>query len=69
MDHITKRLSEEGRLMDIITLSSVDEMFMNVAQDFQEQDRDGQKKWTTFVHQVHKKKRRRVEAVDETDAD
>jgi hypothetical protein len=69
MDHVTERLTEEGKLTDIITLANVDEMFMHVAQDFQEQDRDGQKKWTTFVHKVHKKKRRRVEAAeDETDA-
>ena len=69
MDHVTQRLSEEGKMTVHIILSSVDEMFMHVAQAFQEQDRDGQKKWTTFVHKVHQKKKRRLEAaVDDADA-
>jgi hypothetical protein len=58
MGHVTDRVRELDKLTANITLSSVDAMFMHVAMDYQEEDRDGQKKWTTFVHKVHKKKRR-----------
>ena len=68
MDHITQRLNEEGKMIEHITLSSVDDMFMHVAQDFQQHDRDGQKKWTTFVHKMRQRKKRRLEAVDDADA-
>ena len=65
MDHVTERLTELDKFTAHITLSSVDQMFMHVAPDFEEHDRDGQKKWTTFVHRVrNKNKKRRLEAAD-----
>jgi len=55
MTWITKKVQAAGAMEEEITLSSVDRMFAVVTDEFSEGERNGQKKWSTFVRVLQKK--------------
>jgi len=56
MKWVAFRVHEAGATAHVITIASVDRMFLSVAPEFSEGERDGQKKWNTVVNELRKKK-------------
>ena len=62
MNFILLKVNEKGAFAPIITPSAVDQMFMAIAEEFTESERDSQKSWTTVLSGVQQ--RHRIEIID-----
>jgi len=56
MKWVGSRVEAAQAVENIITISSVDRMFLAVAQEFEDGEREGQKKWNTVVNSLRRQK-------------
>ena len=73
MDHITKRVVDEGNMAENITLAAVDEMFVTIAAEFkgdnQVRTRNTQLQWTTVYKHLRVRQRTAVVGDDDSGAE
>ena len=55
MNYITEKVVANGAMADVITVRTVDAMFMGVSEEFGGGARNAQKKWNTVVNEIRKK--------------